>query len=63
MSLLNLYWNIFSEFICQTNVECNGKGTCTDQKCQCRPGWDSQEDCMSKCIESNISLWALELHI
>ena len=48
MSLLNLYWNIFSEFICQTNVECNEKGTCTDQKCQCIPGWDSQEDCKSK---------------
>ena len=48
LSLMNLYNNIFSEFICKTNVDCNENGICTDQKCQCIPGWDSREDCTSK---------------
>jgi hypothetical protein len=39
---------LFSEFICKSNVDCNENGICTDQKCQCIPGWDSQKDCMSK---------------
>ena len=44
----NLYWNMFSEFMCNSNADCNKNGICTDQKCQCIPGWDSQEDCTSK---------------
>ena len=39
---------MFSEFICKTNVDCNENGICTDQKCQCIPGWDSEKDCTGK---------------
>ena len=47
--LENLYKIVFSEFLCETNVDCNQKGNCTDQKCECISGWDSQKDCESKC--------------
>ena len=47
--LENLYQIVFSEFLCETNVDCNQKGICTDQKCECISGWDSQKDCASKC--------------
>ena len=47
--LENLYQIFFSEFLCETNVDCNQKGNCTDQKCECISGWDSQKDCESKC--------------
>ena len=46
--LENLYQIVFSEFLCETNVDCNQKGTCTDQKCECISGWDSQKGCDSK---------------
>ena len=38
----------FLEFKCLTNSDCHGKGTCTDNKCTCIPGWDSTTDCRSE---------------
>ena len=49
LSLMALHKiNLFSEFMCNSNADCNKNGICTDQKCQCIPGWDSQKDCTGK---------------
>ena len=52
-SLFSVKWNkTLSEFVCKDNVDCNGKGTCEDSKCDCLPQWDSFADCHGEyCIK------------
>ena len=52
-SLFVVKWNkTLSEFVCKDNLDCNGKGTCDDSKCDCLPRWDSSADCQGEyCIK------------
>ena len=52
-SLFCVKWNkTLSEFVCKDNVDCNGKGSCKDSKCDCLPRWDSFADCHGEyCIK------------
>ena len=52
-SLFSVKWNkTLSEFVCKDSVDCNGKGSCEDSKCDCLPQWDSFADCHGEyCIK------------
>ena len=51
----------FSVFSCQGDYDCNVKGTCMNETCSCRPGWDEQVDCSRKFLKLNQRL-VLEIY-
>ena len=55
-SLFSVKWNkTLSEFVCKDNVDCNGKGSCENSKCDCLPRWDSFADCHGEyCIKIDL---------
>ena len=42
---LSIVCILFLAYFCQSDIQCNNKGTCQNGTCECQPGWEKKLDC------------------